>query len=249
MSSSPCHVLGQVACYGLIMRLKSIKFVLSSGCWPERSKSSGWGGAPFKPLDRLYDTEFSQYKVEQLYCHDIWSRCTVMEFILTHYDNDWGLVNGKWHATMWIRNINTDILELISWWGKGFHVSEKVFWMIIKLWWRTILTPKYQRQRKKIAYTCRISSSVMQKGKIVPVLFLTEHKVMKVYWESGGIAPSILDLSTRWRWVVSSHALAALPAGKELLVPTTYEAGWVQEPLWRWWWREKFPAPPPGIKP
>jgi hypothetical protein len=39
----------------------------------------------------------------------------------------------------------------------------------------------------------------MQKGKIVPVLFLTEHKVMKVYWESGGIAPSILDLSTRWR--------------------------------------------------
>jgi hypothetical protein len=25
---------------------------------------------------------------------------------------------------------------------------------------------------------------------------------MKVYWESGGIAPHILDLDTRWGWVV-----------------------------------------------
>jgi hypothetical protein len=26
---------------------------------------------------------------------------------------------------------------------------------------------------------------------------------MKTYWGSGSIAPCILDLSTRWRWVVS----------------------------------------------
>jgi len=26
---------------------------------------------------------------------------------------------------------------------------------------------------------------------------------MKMYWESGGIAPHILNLNTRWRWVVS----------------------------------------------
>jgi hypothetical protein len=30
------------------------------------------------------------------------------------------------------------------------------------------------------------------KGKVVPVLFLTEHKAMKAYWRSGGIAPLIL---------------------------------------------------------
>jgi hypothetical protein len=30
-------------------------------------------------------------------------------------------------------------------------------------------------------------------------LCLTEHHVMKVYWESGGIVPCILDLSTRGR--------------------------------------------------
>jgi hypothetical protein len=40
------------------------------------------------------------------------------------------------------------------------------------------------------------------KGKSVPVL-LTEHHAMKGYWRSEGIAPRILDLATRWRWVVS----------------------------------------------
>jgi hypothetical protein len=29
---------------------------------------------------------------------------------------------------------------------------------------------------------------------------------MKAYWESGGIAPRILDLGSRWRWVVSFTA-------------------------------------------
>jgi hypothetical protein len=36
------------------------------------------------------------------------------------------------------------------------------------------------------------------KGKVVPVL-LTEHHAMRTYWGSGDIAPSILDLGTRWR--------------------------------------------------
>jgi hypothetical protein len=30
-------------------------------------------------------------------------------------------------------------------------------------------------------------------------LCLTKHHAMKVYWGSGGIAPRILDLGTRWR--------------------------------------------------
>jgi hypothetical protein len=32
---------------------------------------------------------------------------------------------------------------------------------------------------------------------------LTEHHAIKAYWGSGGIAPRIRDLGTRWRWVVS----------------------------------------------
>jgi hypothetical protein len=34
-------------------------------------------------------------------------------------------------------------------------------------------------------------------------LCLTKHQAMKAYWGSGSIAPRILDLGTRWRWVVS----------------------------------------------
>jgi hypothetical protein len=30
-------------------------------------------------------------------------------------------------------------------------------------------------------------------------LFLTKHNTIKIYWESAGIAPRILDLGTRWR--------------------------------------------------
>jgi hypothetical protein len=36
------------------------------------------------------------------------------------------------------------------------------------------------------------------KGKSCPCA-LTEHNAMKAYWRSGGIAPCILDLSTRQR--------------------------------------------------
>jgi len=41
---------------------------------------------------------------------------------------------------------------------------------------------------------------------------------MKAYWESGGIAPCILDLGTRLNGQL--HTLAALPPEKEPLVPT-----------------------------
>jgi hypothetical protein len=34
------------------------------------------------------------------------------------------------------------------------------------------------------------------------------------------------------------RAPAALPPGKELLVPTGWEAGWAPKPVWMRWWRE-----------
>jgi hypothetical protein len=33
---------------------------------------------------------------------------------------------------------------------------------------------------------------VKDEGKVIPMLFLTEHHAMKVYWGNGGIAPFIL---------------------------------------------------------
>jgi hypothetical protein len=36
-------------------------------------------------------------------------------------------------------------------------------------------------------------------------LWLTKNHAMKTYRENGGIAPSDLHLSTRWRWVVTSR--------------------------------------------
>jgi hypothetical protein len=38
------------------------------------------------------------------------------------------------------------------------------------------------------------------------------------------------------------HDPATLPPRKEPLVPIGWEAGWVLEPVWTRWWREKFPA-------
>jgi hypothetical protein len=54
------------------------------------------------------------------------------------------------------------------------------------------------------------------KGKVVPVLFLNEQQAIKAYCGSGGIAPRILDLGTRWRWVVSFTPRPPYPQGKSL---------------------------------
>jgi hypothetical protein len=44
--------------------------------------------------------------------------------------------------------------------------------------------------------------TVSCKSKVVPVP-LTDHHAMRAYWGSGGIAPRILAIGSRWRWVVS----------------------------------------------
>jgi hypothetical protein len=44
-------------------------------------------------------------------------------------------------------------------------------------------------------------NTVKGKGKVFTVL-LIRHHALKAYWGSGDIAPHILDLGTRWEWVV-----------------------------------------------
>jgi hypothetical protein len=49
----------------------------------------------------------------------------------------------------------------------------------------------------------RARCPAIKRWKVKLSLILTKHHAMKTYWRSGGIAPRILDLDTRWRWVDS----------------------------------------------
>jgi len=44
--------------------------------------------------------------------------------------------------------------------------------------------------------------------------FFLRHHTMETYWGSGSIAPHILNLGTRWRWVVSSIPRLLYSQGK-----------------------------------
>jgi hypothetical protein len=45
------------------------------------------------------------------------------------------------------------------------------------------------------------------------------HHAMKTYWGNGGIAPWILILGTRWKWVVSFTPCRFTPSGRSPPVP------------------------------
>jgi hypothetical protein len=51
--------------------------------------------------------------------------------------------------------------------------------------WFTVRATLLKRQKLKCKWTCPCA--------------LTKHHAMKAYWGSGGMAPRILDLGTRWR--------------------------------------------------
>jgi hypothetical protein len=63
---------------------------------------------------------------------------------------------------------------------------------------------------------------------------------MKAYWGSGDIDPSILDLATRWRWVVSFTSRRLYLQGKGPV--THWIGGWVDDG------EEKNSQPQPGLE-
>ena len=72
---------------------------------------------------------------------------------------------------------------------------------------------------------------------------------MKEYRGSRGITPLILDIGTRWRWVVNFTFLPIYSLGKKKsLIPYEYEAGYAKEEFWSFW-RRKTLLPVPRIKP
>jgi hypothetical protein len=66
---------------------------------------------------------------------------------------------------------------------------------------------------------------VKVKVKVKLSLCLTKHHAMKTYWGIEGIAPCILDLGTRWRWVVSLTPRPLYP--RERAPGTHWIGGWV----------------------
>jgi hypothetical protein len=60
---------------------------------------------------------------------------------------------------------------------------------------------------------------IMVKVKLSLCFYITEHHAMKAYWGSGGIAPRILDLGIRWRWVVSFTLRPLYSQGKSPWYP------------------------------
>jgi len=62
---------------------------------------------------------------------------------------------------------------------------------------------------------------------------------MMAYKESGGIAPLLLNLDTRW-------TLVATPLEEEPLVPTALETGWAPQTVWTFW-RTKVSCPCRGM--
>jgi hypothetical protein len=66
--------------------------------------------------------------------------------------------------------------------------------------------------RMKISWSC-------------PCAFLTKHHAVKAYRRSGGIAPRIFDLGTRWRWVVSFTPRLLYSHGKSPWYPLSRRVG------------------------
>jgi hypothetical protein len=62
---------------------------------------------------------------------------------------------------------------------------------------------------------------------------------MRMYWGSGGIAPRILDIGTRWMTVVSFTPRSLYPQGKSPWYPLDRRLGG----------EEKNSQHPPGIEP
>jgi hypothetical protein len=66
----------------------------------------------------------------------------------------------------------------------------------------------------------RQSRSVIMSWISYVAYFLTEHHSLKAYWGSGGIPPRILDLGTRYSWVVGFTPRGRAPG-------THWIGGWV----------------------
>jgi hypothetical protein len=78
--------------------------------------------------------------------------------------------------------------------------------------------------------------------------FLTEHHAKMAHWGSGDIAPHILHLGTRWRWVVSFTSRPLYSQGKSPWYPLDRRLGGLQSRSGRGG-EEVNSQPLPGLEP
>jgi hypothetical protein len=74
-------------------------------------------------------------------------------------------------------------------------------------------------------YSTTFSRTIQFTLKVKLSLCLTKHHAMNTYWESGGIAPRILNLGTRYKWVVSFTPLSLYSGARSL--GSHWIGGWV----------------------
>jgi hypothetical protein len=68
----------------------------------------------------------------------------------------------------------------------------------------------------------------------------------QVIWKEWRYSSTILDLDTRWRWVVSFTPWQLYPRGKRHWYPFGYDAVWDPVPVWTLWTcRDSNPDRPP----
>jgi len=89
---------------------------------------------------------------------------------------------------------------------------------------KTFVTETQHSCKHHLAGPCSLISEGVCEGRSC-LCGLTGHHAMKAFWASGGIAPWILDLRTRWSLVVSFTPRSFYLQGKS--PGTQWIAGWV----------------------
>jgi hypothetical protein len=87
----------------------------------------------------------------------------------------------------------------------------------------------------------------MASSRYLHSLSLTKHHAMKAYWGIGGIAPRILDLGTRRRWVIASSPGRFTPSERAPGSPLHRRLGGPQSRSGRGG-EEKNSQLPPGLE-
>jgi hypothetical protein len=130
----------------------------------------------------------------------------------------------------------------------SLYFDSEVFYEKEGTWCIRVLSHSFPLRNKILEpkLAMRFSRRWM-KVKVTLSLRLTKHHAMKT-WGSGGKAPHILDLDTRWRWVVSFTPRSLYPQEKSPRYPFDRRLGGTQSRYGRGG-EEKHSQPPPGIEP
>jgi hypothetical protein len=136
-----------------------------------------------------------------------------------------------------------------GYWGSG-GIAPRILDLGTRWKWVVSFTPRplYPQGRSPwYPFHRRLGGPQSRSGKVKGKLSLclTKHHATKAYWESEGLAPLILDLGTRWNWVVSFTPQPLYPKEKSTWYPLVRRLGGSQSRSGRGG-EEKNSQPPPG---